>query len=225
MQDIETVGLYIVMGLGVVLIWIWMAGRMSTKKLRNKIAQDIATRFQSITSKVSVKLLGNTGVKFALHQKAKSSFSKLEATVLLLDRSNAFHMLYCKVRHRTDQIQIRGSLKEKPAIRVEMASANEKQNLDDTLKDQANNLKEFKVEYLAEWLYILTNDTGDGADFFDQSDVSAAFKEAAQYLTRISIAPREPHLFISAVLVPQSVEPIERLTLSIAKGVRKKNRK
>ncbi len=224
MQDIPLTGQAIIVGLAFFLIGTWMIGRYGTSRLRRKIAQDVANRFQSTTSKVSVRLLGNTGAKFAYHQKSDSPLPKLESTILLLDRSNILHLAYCKARHRSDQLQIRANLTKRPALNLELVIRREQQNLETSMKSHPDSISELTIEDLRDRFYIVTSDTEVGERLFNSSRFRESFDGVAPYLTRLSIARKEPHVFVSVVLVPEAMPPMEQFVMALAKALRKKNR-
>lgn len=218
MQDILIIGFYFVLGFAFVLIWIWMAGRMATMKRRNKIAQHISPRFNDITSKVSVKLLGNTGAKLAYHQEEKSYFSKLEATILLLDRSNPFAMIYWKIRHRTDQLQIRTNLRKTPNLRLELTTHKERERLDKHLVERKGTPQELEIDYLKDQFYVVAYTPEEAENFFKQPKLRKAFEEVSPYLTRLSIAGKEPHLFFSVTLIPEAIPPMETFARALGRA-------
>ncbi|MFX1491791.1 MAG: hypothetical protein ACFFBU_05975 [Promethearchaeota archaeon] len=224
MQDVLIISFYVVLGFAFVIIFIWMTGRMATLKRRNRIVQFFGARFRSITSKISVKLLGNTGAKLAYHQESDSPFPKLEATIMLLDRSNAFAMIYWKIRHRTDQVQIRANLKELPEPRIELITHKEQKRLDEDLAEHPGSAQELMVDYLVDQFYVVsyTPETGDA--LFQQEKVRSAFEEVAPYLTRLSIARREPHLFFSVILVPEALKPMEKFALTLGRVLSQKKK-
>jgi len=219
MQDYALISFFVGVGILFILLWAWMAGRMFNVKLRNKIARDISTRFRSLTSKISIKILGSTGAKLSLHQKPDSPFTKLETTILLLDRSNIFHMVYCKLRHRTDQLQIRANLKGSPPLRLELVTISERRRLDQALAGRPRKPLEVKIDYLADRFYILSYTPQAVQTLFSQKRLRERFEKVAPYLTRISIASREPHLFISVILVPEAMEPMEDFAVSLARAL------
>ena len=216
MQDIAQTGYLVLIGLAFFVIGTWMIGRRTTSKLRSKIAQDLANRFHSTTSKVSVRLLGNTGAKFSYHQKSDSPLPQLETTILLLDRSNLFHLAYCKVRRRTDQLQIRSNLRGPASFNLELTTRGEQKNLDAILKNDSESIHELTVEKLTEQFYIVVSNLEAGKSLFDRTRFRADFETVAPYLTRLSIARQEPHLFASVLLVPEAMAPIEKFVISLA---------
>lgn len=220
MQSVLETGYLALMGLAFFIIGTWMIGRLKTSKLRNQIAQDVASRFHKITSKVSVKLLGNTGAKFSYHQVENSPLRKLESTILLLDRSNIFHMVYCIARHRTDQLQIRTNLKKYPSFDLELTTLKEKKNLEDQMKLQSAEYSELSVENLTEPFYIMTNNLEAGEHLFQKSQFQSDFKEITPFLTRLSISKREPHLFASVKLIPEAMGPIEKFVTSLTSSLK-----
>ncbi len=224
MQDISEIGYILLAGLAIFIVGTWMIGRMVTSKLRNKIAQNVATRFKSTTSKVSVKLLGNTGAKFSFHQESSGPFSKLETSVLLLDRSNMFHMIYTRARGRTDQLQIRANLRRPPTFGIELAIRREQQRLEEALKDRSESVHELEIENLTEQFYVVVSDREASENLFHSPQIRIDTEAVRPYLTRLSIAQREPHVFISVILVPEAMVPTENIVLSLANylGPRKK---
>ncbi|MFQ5831975.1 MAG: hypothetical protein ACE5H4_04695 [Candidatus Thorarchaeota archaeon] len=224
MQDISETGYILLAGLAIFVVGTWMIGRMVTSKLRNKVAQNVATRFQATTSKVSVRLLGNTGAKFSFHQKSSGPFSKLETSVLLLDRSNMFHMIYCRARGRTDQLQIRANLRRPPTFGLELATRREQHRLEEALKDRSESVRELEIENLTEQFYVVASDHEASENLFRSPQFRIDAEAVRPYLTRLSIAHREPHVFVSVKLVPEAMEPTESFVLSLANylGPRKK---
>jgi hypothetical protein len=219
MQDIVQTGYLVLVGLAFFVIGTWMIGRRSTGKLRSKIAQDLANRFHSTTSKVSVRLLGNTGAKFSYHQKSDSPLPKLETTILLLDRSNFFHLAYCKVRHRTDQLQIRTNLRGPASFNLELTTREEQKNLEASLKPESESTRELTVDNLTEQFYIVVSNLEAGNSLFEKKQFRADFETVASYLTRLSISRKEPHIFASVILVPEAMAPIEKFVISLAKSL------
>jgi len=225
MQNFTETGYLVLFGVAIFVIGTWMIGRYKTTKLRNNIAQNVANRFPSTTSKVSVKLLGNTGAKFSLHQKSDSPLPKLEATILLLDRSNIFHFAYCKARHRTDQLQIRANFKEPPSFNLELATWQEQKDLEASLKQDSEKIHELAVENLTEQFYMVVSDFEAGESLFHKTQYRADFEAIAPYLTRLSVARREPNLFASVILVPEAMSPIENFVFSLAKSLQPRKKK
>ncbi|MFW9846404.1 MAG: hypothetical protein ACFFD6_06640 [Candidatus Thorarchaeota archaeon] len=224
MQSLADQGYLVLFGVAIFLIGTWMIGRWKTSKLRSRIAQNVASRFDATTSKVSVRLLGNTGAKFSYHQKSNSPLPKLESTVLLLDRSNIFHLAYCKIRGRTDQLQIRANLGKPASFNLELTTQREKENLEDVLKPKMESASELTVENLSEQFYIVVSSLEDGERLFERKEFNADFEDVAPYLTRLSISRKEPHVFASVILVPEAMAPIEAFILSLAKSVKRRKK-
>jgi hypothetical protein len=225
MQDVPLIGFLAIIALAFILLWIWATGRMYTSKLRNRVAQDLRTRFRAVTEKISVRLLGNTGAKLAMHQKVDSPFPLLEATIVLLDRSNAIFMLYCKLRHRIDQLQIRANLKKPPTVRLELVRPIERKRLDDALADRPGHPEELRIDYLADKFHVVTYTVDEARALLGEERLRRDLEAVSPYLTRLSIAPREPHLFISVVLVPKAMTPAENFALSVARALTPKAKK
>jgi hypothetical protein len=225
MQNLTETSYLVLFGVAIFVIGTWMIGRYKTSQLRNRIAQNIASRFPSTTSKVSVRLLGNTGAKFSYHQKSDSLLPKLEATILLLDRSNIFHFAYCKVQHRTDQLQIRANTRSSASFNLELISNQERKNLEKSLKADADKIHELNIENLTEPFYIVVSNREEGENLFNENRFRKDFESVAPYLTRLSIARKEPNLFISVILVPEAVSAIENLVVSLPKVLRPRKQK
>jgi hypothetical protein len=225
MQNLMDTGYLVLFGVAIFVIGTWMIGRFKTSKLRNNIAQNVATRFQSTTSKVSVRLLGNTGAKFSFHQKSDSPLPKLEATILLLDRSNIFHFAYCKVRHRTDQLQIRANMKAPASFNLELTTRQEQKDLEASLKQDSERIHELAIGNLTEEFYIVVSDNEAGESLFQKTQFHVDFKAVAPYLTRLSLARQEPNLFISVILVPEAMSPVENFVFSLAKSIQPRKKK
>ena len=219
MQDIAQTGYLVLIGLAFFMIGTWMIGRRSTAKLRSKIGQDLANRFHSTTSKVSVRLLGNTGAKFSYHQKSDSPLPKLETTILLLDRSNFFHLAYCKARHRTDQLQIRANFRGPASFNLELTTRGDQKNLEASLKTESESIRELTVDNLTEQFYIVVSDLEAGNRLFEKKQFHDDFETVAPYLTRSSISRREPHVFASVILVPEAMVPFENFVISLARSL------
>jgi hypothetical protein len=225
MQNLTETGYIVLFGVAIFVIGTWMIGRYKTSKLRNQIAQNVAGRFSSTTTKVSVRLLGNTGAKFSFHQKSDSILPKLEATILLLDRSNIFHFAYCKARRRTDQLQIRADMREPAAFNLELATRRDRRDLEESLKPDSERVHELSIENMTEQFYIVVSNSEAGESLFDRTQFQADFGDIAPYLTRLSIARREPNLYISVILVPEAMSPIENFVFSLAKSLQPRKKK
>ncbi|MFX0055523.1 MAG: hypothetical protein ACFFAD_11410 [Candidatus Hermodarchaeota archaeon] len=224
MQNLAETGYLVLFGVAIFLIGTWMIGRWKTPKLRSRIAQNVANRFEATTSKVSVRLLGNTGAKFSYHQKSNSPLPKLESTILLLDRSNIFHFAYCKIRGRTDQLQIRANLGRPALFNLELATQREKKNLEELLKPKIEGASELLIDDLSDQFYVVVSDLEAGERLFEKQEFYADFKAIAPFLTRLSISRKEPHVFASVVLVPEAMEPFEKFILSLAKSVKRRKK-
>jgi hypothetical protein len=222
LQNLAETGYLVLFGVAIFLIGTWMIGRWKTSKLRSRIAQNVANRFDATTSKVSVKLLGNTGAKFSYHQKSNSPLPKLESTVLLLDRSNIFHLAYCKIRGRTDQLQIRANLGRPASFNLELTTRREQKNLEELLKPKMENASELAVDNLGDQFYIVVSDLEAGERLFGKKQFHADFEAIAPYLTRLSISRKVPHVFASVILIPEALAPIEAFILSLAKSVKRR---
>jgi hypothetical protein len=225
MQNLSDAGYLVLFGVAIFVIGTWMIGRFKTSKLRNNIAQNVATRFQSTTSKVSVRLLGNTGAKFSFHQKSDSPLQKLEATILLLDRSNIFHFAYCKILHRTDQLQIRANVKAHASFNLELATRQEQKDLEAALKPDSDRIHEIAIGDFTQKFYVVVSDTEAGESLFQKTQFHTDFEAVAPYLTRLSLARQEPNLFISVILVPEAMSPIENFVFSLAKSIHPRRNK
>lgn len=225
MQDILIISFYAVLGFAFVILWIWMTGRMATKKRLNRIVQYLGGRFQDLTSKVSVKVLGSTGAKLGYHQESHSPFPKLEATILLLDRSNAFAMIYWKARHRTDQLQIRANFHDLPDVHIDLTTPTEKKRLDKSFIKKETTPKEIKVDYLKDQFYIASYTSDKARSYFQQAKFRKALQKIAPYLTRLSVERREPHLFLSVELVPEVIGSLEQFTRILGKTLPSKKAK
>jgi hypothetical protein len=219
MQSLADTGYIVLLGVAFFVIGTWIIGRFKTSKLRNNVAQNVANRFHQTTQKVSVRLLGNTGAKFSFHQKSDSPLPKLEATILLLDRSNIFHFVYCKARHRTDQLQIRANIKEPSSLNLELTTRRNQKELEASLKPDSEKIHELTVENLTERFYVVVSNPEAGENLFYRTQFHADFEAIAPYLTRLSIARREPNLFVSVILVPEAMAPIENFVVSLAKSL------
>jgi hypothetical protein len=224
MQDLAQTGYTVLMALAIFVIGTWMIGRYKTSNLRNKVAQYVANRFDSTTSKVSVRLLGNTGAKFSYHQKSGSPLPKLESTVLLLDRSNIFHFAYCKIRHRTDQLQIRANLRGPASFNLELTTREEQKSLESSLKPESESIRELTVGNLSEHFYIVVSNLEAGERLFEKREFYADFESVAPYLTRLSISRRDPHVFASVILVPEAIAPFEKFIIALAKSVQRRKK-
>ncbi|MFW9793664.1 MAG: hypothetical protein ACFFEE_05150 [Candidatus Thorarchaeota archaeon] len=225
MQDLTQTGYMVLILVAFFVIGTWMIGRYKTSNLRKKIAQNVANRFSTITSKVSVRLLGNTGAKFSYHQKSGSPLPKLESTILLLDRSNIFHFLYCKIRRRTDQLQIRTNLRKPASFNLELSTREEQEKLQTMLKQDSESIRELNIDNLTEQFYIVVSNLEAGENLFGNNQFNTDFEAVAPYLTRLSISRKEPHVFASVELVPEAMDPIEQFITTLAKSVKpRKNR-
>ncbi len=224
MQGITDIGFNILVAVAVFVIGTWVIGRYLTAKLRSRIGQDIAGRFPATTSKVSVRLLGNIGAKFSYHQKSDSPLPKLESTIMLLDRSNIFHFVYCKARHRTDQLQIRANLLGAPPFNLELANRAEQKSLLESLRPEAKSIHEITIEDATDRFYVVVSDIESAKSLFNSSHFRTDFDAVAPYLTRLSIARKEPQLFASVVLTPEAMQPVENFIFSLAKSLQGKRK-
>jgi hypothetical protein len=225
MQNLTDIGYLVLFGVAIFVIGTWMIGRFKTSKLRNNIAQNVANRFHSTTSKVSVRLLGNTGAKFSFHQKSDSPLPKLEVTILLLDRSNIFHFAYCKARHRTDQLQIRANMKAPASFNLELTTRQERKDLEASLRQDSEKAHELTIENLTEQFYMVVSDSEAGESLFQKTQYQADFEAVAPYLTRLSVARQEPNLFVSVILAPEAMSPVENFVVSLAKSLQPRKKK
>ncbi|MFX1483700.1 MAG: hypothetical protein ACFFCP_11010 [Promethearchaeota archaeon] len=225
MQNLSDTGYIVLFAVAIFVIGTWMIGRYKTSQLRNRIAQVVANLFTSTTSKVSVRLLGNTGAKFSFHQKSDGPLPKLEGTILLLDRSNIFHFAYCKIKHRTDQFQIRANIRGTASFNLELATRLEQKNLEASLRADSGKIHELAIESITEQFYVVTSNQEAGEHLFGNTHFRDDFESVAPYLTRLSIAQKDPNLFVSVILVPEAMEPVEKFVISLAKSLRRRKKK
>ena len=65
----------------------------------------------------------------------------------------------------------------------------------------------------------------EGETLFNENQFRKDFETLAPYLTRLSIARKEPNLFISVILLPEAVSAVENFVLSLPKSLRPRKKK
>jgi hypothetical protein len=66
---------------------------------------------------------------------------------------------------------------------------------------------------------VVVSNPEAGENLFHRTQFHADFEAIVPYLTRLSIARREPNVFVSVVLVPEAMAPIENFVVSLAKSL------
>ncbi|MFX1604906.1 MAG: hypothetical protein ACFFDD_03295, partial [Promethearchaeota archaeon] len=154
-----------------------------------------------------------------------SPLPKLEGTILLLDRSNIFHFAYCKIKHRTDQLQIRTNIRGSTSFNLELTTLQEQKNLEESLKKDSGNIHELTIDNLTEQFYIVVSNLESGESLFQRSQFQTDFEAVAPFLTRLSISRKEPQVFASVKLVPEAITPLENFIITLAKSLQHKKKR
>lgn len=92
------------------------------------------------------------------------------------------------------------------------------------MKPKMEGASELLIDNLSDQFYVVVSDLEAGERLFEKQEFHADFKAIAPFLTRLSISRKEPHVFASVVLVPESMAPIENFILSLAKSIKRRKK-